>query len=191
MDRARAFDLALLLPTLPVFLPAIGLLAITARCVQGGPVWFLQTRVGQGGRTFEVYKIRTMTTNALPSSRTVTPLGTWLRHRGLDELPQLLNVLRGDMRLVGPRPLTPADFERLSTSHPRFSERLRVRPGLTGMAQACQAQGVAQTASLEAGYARHRTALLDLRILLRTAWMNMVGKRRGHWSPTAWEARLG
>ena len=78
MDRARAFDLALLLPTLPVFLPAIGLLAITARCVQGGPVWFLQTRVGRGGRTFEVYKIRTMTTNALPSTRIVTPLGTWM-----------------------------------------------------------------------------------------------------------------
>ena len=98
MDRARACDLALLLPTLPAFLPAIGLLAITARCVQGGPVWFLQTRVGQRGCTFEVYKIRTMTPNALPSARTVTPLGTW---------------------------------------------------------------------------------------------MNMVGKRREHWSPTAWEARLG
>jgi lipopolysaccharide/colanic/teichoic acid biosynthesis glycosyltransferase len=190
LDRARALDLALLLPTLPLFLPAIGALALTARLAQGGPVWFLQERVGRGGRTFRVYKIRTMTTEPAPTQRTVTPLGAWLRLRGLDELPQLLNVLKGDMRLVGPRPLTPADFDRLSAAHARFAERARVRPGLTGIAQACQSQGIAQTAALEAGYATHRSALLDVRILLRTAWMNVVGKRRGRWSAVAWEARL-
>jgi lipopolysaccharide/colanic/teichoic acid biosynthesis glycosyltransferase len=190
MDRARALDLALLLPTLPLFLPAIGALALVAKLRQGGTVWFRQERLGKGGRTFSVYKIRTMTTEPDPKDRSVTPLGAWLRLRGLDELPQLLSVLVGDMRLVGPRPLTPADFERLSTKHPRFAERLRVRPGLTGLAQACQSQGIAQTSALEAGYAATRSAALDLRILCRTAWMNVVGKRRGRWDATEWEARL-
>lgn len=190
MDRARALDLALLLPTLPLFLPTIGVLAVTAKLRQAGPVWFRQERLGKGGRIFGVYKIRTMTTEPDPQDRRVTPFGAWLRLRGLDELPQLLNVLVGDMRLVGPRPLTPADFERLSAVHPRFSDRLRVRPGLTGLAQACQSQGIAQTSALEAGYADHRSTLLDLRILIRTAWMNVVGKRRGRWDATAWEARL-
>lgn len=190
MDRARALDLALLLPTLPFFLPAIGALALAAKLRQGGPVWFHQERLGQGGRTFTVCKIRTMTTEPATEDRRVTPLGGWLRLRGLDELPQLLSVLAGDMRLVGPRPLTPADFERLSAAHPRFTERLRVRPGLTGMAQACQSQGIAQTSALEAGYAASRSAVLDLRILCRTAWMNLVGKRRGRWDAAEWEARL-
>jgi len=190
MDRARALDLALLLPTLPVFLPTIGVLALAARVAQGGPVWFFQERVGRGGRPFRVYKIRTMTTESDPDDRRVTPLGGWLRQRGLDELPQLLNVLSGDMRLVGPRPLTPSDFARLAAAHPRFAERAQVRPGLTGLAQACQAQGLEQTATLEAGYAAHRSVGLDLRILARTAWMNLVGKRRGRWDPAAWETRL-
>lgn len=190
MDRARALDLALLLPALPLLGPAVAGLALTAKLVQGGPIWFRQVRLGRGGRRFSVYKIRTMTTEPDPQDRRVTPLGAWLRLRGLDELPQLLNVLRGDMRLVGPRPLTPADFDRLSAAHPRFAERLRVRPGLTGMAQACQSQGIHQTAALEAGYAARRSALLDLRILGRTAWMNIVGKRRGRWDAGEWEARL-
>lgn len=191
MDRARALDLALLLPTLPLFLPAIGALAAAAWLTQGGPVWFHQERVGRGGRTFRVHKIRTMTTEPDPRDRTVTPLGRRLRARGLDELPQLLNVLAGDMRLVGPRPLTRGHFERLCARNPAFGDRARVRPGLTGLAQVCQSQSVDETASLEAAYARSRSALLDLRILLGTVRINVVGKARGKWSGATWEARLG
>jgi lipopolysaccharide/colanic/teichoic acid biosynthesis glycosyltransferase len=191
MDRARALDLALLLPTLPVFLPAIGALALVARLSQPGPVFFHQERVGRDGRTIRVHKIRTMTTEPDPRDRTVTPLGRWLRARGLDELPQLLNVLRGDMRLVGPRPLTRGDFDRLCARNPTFGDRARVRPGLTGLAQVCQSRSIDETAGLEAAYARSRSALLDLRILLGTVRINAVGKARGKWCSATWGARLG
>jgi putative colanic acid biosynthesis UDP-glucose lipid carrier transferase len=107
-----------------------------------------------------------------------------MRQRGLDEIPQLFNVLRGDMSLVGPRPLTPADADRLVAQHPPFAERFAVPPGLTGLAQVANAAGVVgtgvlATAALDTDYIRRRGALLDLRILTRTVWINCVGKRRG------------
>ena len=183
MDRKRALDLALLLPTLPLFLPLIGGLSLLVRAVDGGPVYFVQERVGRGGRTIRVHKLRTMGTEADPALRRPTRLGAWLRHRGLDELPQLLDVLRGDMSLVGPRPLTRADLDRLVATVPAFEERLQVPPGLTGLAQVCQSVGLEQTARLEQAYALRRSAVLDLRILAGTAVMNLVGKSRGRWDP--------
>jgi lipopolysaccharide/colanic/teichoic acid biosynthesis glycosyltransferase len=119
------------------------------------------------------------------AARRPTRLGGWLRQRGLDELPQLLNVLWGDMSLVGPRPLTAGDAQRLAAGCPDFAQRLAVPPGLTGLSQVCLARGAAQTAALDAHYARHRSLAMDLAILLRTAWMNLVGKRRGARSPPA------
>jgi hypothetical protein len=89
------------------------------------------------------------------------------------------------MSLVGPRPLTPADAARLTAVHPPFAARFAVPPGLTGLAQVCLAQGVALTSELDAAYVRTRSARLDLQILLRTAWMNLVGKRRGALRPRA------
>jgi lipopolysaccharide/colanic/teichoic acid biosynthesis glycosyltransferase len=83
------------------------------------------------------------------------------------------------MSLVGPRPLTPADFERLAASQAGFADRLQLPPGLTGLAQVCGARGAALTAALEVHYARRWTPGLDLAILVRTAWINLVGKRRG------------
>ncbi len=181
MRVSRVLDLVLLLPTAPLFGGAVGVLAIVAKVGQGGPVFFVQERVGEGGRPFRVYKIRTMSTEPDPQARTVTPLGGWLRQRGLDELPQLWCVFTGDMRLVGPRPLTVADHERLCAAHPGFERRTSVPPGLTGLAQACQAVGIEQTSRLERWYADHGGVVFDLRILARTAWMNVVGKRRGKW----------
>lgn len=175
----RLFDLVLLLPLVPLFATAVGLLAALVRVVDGRPVFFAQPRIGAGGRTFTVWKLRTMTCEPAASDRRPTRLGQWLRLRGLDELPQLYNVLIGDMSLVGPRPLTPADAARLTALHPPFAARFAVPPGLTGLAQVCLAQGVALTSELDAAYVRTRSAALDLRILLRTAWMNLVGKRRG------------
>ena len=186
MSRKRLLDLALLLPLVPLFLAAVGLLALAVLVLDGRPVFFHQPRVGIGGRVFTVLKLRTMTCEPDPRARRPTRLGAWLRQRGLDELPQLFNVLRGDMSLVGPRPLTPADAARLTALHPPFAARFAGAPGLTGLAQVCLAEGPALTAELDAAYLARRSAALDLRILLRTAWMNLVGKRRGARARPTW-----
>lgn len=175
----RALDLALLLPLVPLFAVAIGGLALAVWIADGRPIFFRQPRLGAKERRFGILKLRTMTTEAEPRDRRPTGLGKWLRQRGLDELPQLWNVLVGDMSLVGPRPLTPADGARLSAAYPPFARRFAVPPGLTGLAQICQAQGPELTAELDAAYVARQSAAMDLKILLRTTWMNLVGKRRG------------
>ncbi len=175
----RLLDLALLLPLVPAFAVVIGALAAVVWLTDGRPLFFSQPRVGRSRRPFRIWKLRTMTTDADVSQRRPTRLGAWLRHRGLDELPQLFNVLRGDMRLVGPRPLEPKDADRLVAQHGPFAARFDVPPGLTGLAQVCQAQGVQLTARVDAEYARSRSTSLDLSILIRTAFMNVVGKTRG------------
>ncbi len=175
----RLLDLALLLPLVPAFAVVIGALAAVVWLTDGRPLFFSQPRVGRSRRPFRIWKLRTMTTDADVSQRRPTRLGAWLRHRGLDELPQLFNVLRGDMRLVGPRPLEPKDADRLVAQHGPFAARFDVPPGLTGLAQVCQAQGVQLTARVDAEYARTRSTSLDLSILIRTAFMNVVGKTRG------------
>ena len=184
MSGKRLLDLALLAPAAPLYAAALAALALAVRVVDGRPVFFAQERVGQGGRRFRLWKLRTMTTEADPAQRRPTRLGRWLRQRGLDEIPQLWNVLRGDMSLVGPRPLTPADAERLTAQHPPFAARFAVPPGLTGLSQVAHAAGVVgsgavATAALDTEYIRRRGALLDVRILVRTVWINCVGKRRG------------
>jgi lipopolysaccharide/colanic/teichoic acid biosynthesis glycosyltransferase len=184
MSSKRLLDLGLLLPAAPLYGAATALLAVAVLLVDGGPVLFAQERVGQGGGRFRIWKLRTMTTEADPALRRPTRLGAWMRQRGLDEIPQLFNVLRGDMSLVGPRPLTPADAERLTAQHPPFAARFAVAPGLTGLAQVTEAAGVLgagvqATAARDAEYIRRQSAVLDLRILIRTVWINCVGKRRG------------
>lgn len=177
--RKRALDLVLLVPTLPLFAVVTAALALAVLVCDGRPVLFRQPRVGRERRAFAIVKLRTMTCERDPAMRRPTRFGRFMRQRGLDELPQLFNVLRGDMSLVGPRPLTAADAERLIAEHPPFAGRFAVLPGLTGLAQVCLAQGSALTAALDAAYAERRSAVLDLKILLRTGWMNIVGKRRG------------
>jgi lipopolysaccharide/colanic/teichoic acid biosynthesis glycosyltransferase len=184
MTGKRLLDLALLAPAAPIYAAVLAALALAVRVVDGAPVFFGQERVGQGGRRFRLWKLRTMTTEADPARRRPTRLGAWMRQRGLDEIPQFWNVVRGDMSLVGPRPLTPTDVERLTAQHPAFAARFAVPPGLTGLAQIANAAGVVQsgvvaTTALDVDYIRRRGALLDLRILARTVWINCVGKRRG------------
>lgn len=179
MKGKRLLDLALLLPLVPFFGLAVGVLALVVLVVDGRPVFFTQPRLGLGRRVFHILKLRTMTCEPDVKARRPTRLGAVLRHHGLDELPQLFNVLVGDMSLVGPRPLTPEDVERLVAQHPALAERFSVPPGITGLPQVCQARGAALTAALDAEYARTRSAAVDVRILLRTTWMNVVGKRRG------------
>lgn len=179
MSVKRAFDLGLLVLGAPVALPVTAALASLAWAAHGSPVFFRQERVGRRGRVFLIWKLRSMTCEPDVQARRATAFGRWMRDRGLDEMPQLLNVLRGEMSLVGPRPLTPSDCSRLSASYPAFATRLQVAPGLTGPAQVTLARGPALTTALEARYAQEGTLWTDFGILLRTVWMHVVGKRRG------------
>ncbi len=132
--------LVLVVPAAPLVLLAAALVKLTSR----GPVIYAQTRVGLNGRVFTIYKLRTMSHNCEAASGAkwatkgdprVTPVGRFLRATHLDELPQLWNVLKGEMSLVGPRPERPEFVGQLDRQIERYSERLRVRPGVTGLAQ--------------------------------------------------------
>ena len=139
MDRKRLLDLALTLPALPWVAPLLGALAIAVKLDSRGPAFYVQTRVGQGRKPLKLYKLRSMVADAdrqgpaVTSSgdARVTRLGRLLRKTKLDELPQLLNVLKGEMSLVGPRPEAPRYVERY---RPEWEPLLQVRPGLTDLA---------------------------------------------------------
>ena len=139
----------------------------------GAPVFFRQPRPGRGGRVFTLWKFRTMTDacdaagQPRPDGERLTPLGRWLRATSLDELPELWNVLRGDMCLGGPRPLLVSYLDRYT---PEEARRHEVRPGLTGWAQihGRNATTWEERLRLDVWYVDHRSLLLDLRILGRT-----------------------
>ena len=162
---------------LPVMLVAAGLVALRL----GRPVLFRQDRIGRGGRTFRLAKFRTMTDARdadgvlLPDEARRTRLGTTLRALSIDELPTLWHIVRGDMSLVGPRPLLPAYVDRYT---PRQARRHEVRPGLTGWAQINGRNDVAWAEKLEQDvwYVEHRSFLLDLWIILRTVAV-VLGRR--------------
>ncbi len=141
----RPMDLCLTVLAGVVLLPLCALIALAIRLDSPGPALYCQTRLGRGGRPFRIIKFRTMLDGA--ERRTgpvwaawrdarVTRVGRWLRRLHLDELPQLVNVARGEMSLVGPRPERPEMASRLERAVPGFSQRLRVRPGIAGLAQA-------------------------------------------------------
>ena len=132
--------LVLLIPATPLILIAMLLIKLTSR----GPAIYVQTRIGKDGRPFTIYKLRTMIHDAesltgaqwcMPGDTRITTVGRWLRRTHIDELPQLWNVLRGQMSLIGPRPERPEFMPSLELAIPLYRERLRVRPGLTGFAQ--------------------------------------------------------
>lgn len=132
--------LMLLILTAPLILFAMLLIKLTSP----GPVIYCQTRMGRGGRPFTIYKLRTMTHDcesltgaqwSKPGDTRITRLGRWLRKTHIDELPQLWNVLKGDMSLIGPRPERPEFLPQLEQALPLYRQRLQVRPGITGFAQ--------------------------------------------------------
>jgi lipopolysaccharide/colanic/teichoic acid biosynthesis glycosyltransferase len=165
-------DVALSLFALALFSPVYGLSAVWVRFEDGGPVLFTQERRGRHGRPFRIYKLRTMYAGK------VTRLGRWLRATGLDETAQFFNVLRGEMSIVGPRPLTEHDLARLgwlgALDHPRFA----LRPGITGVGQIFGSKGARQVRALDALYARKLSVWLDLRLIALSFAINLVGKAR-------------
>jgi sugar transferase EpsL len=170
----RAFDLSVAATTLVVAAPVMAVCAVAVRATMGSPVLFRQARVGFRDRPFEVLKFRTMSQardragELLTDGVRLTPVGAFLRNTSLDELPQLLNVLRGDMSLVGPRPLLPQYLPRYSREQAR---RHDVLPGVTGWAQVHGRNSISweEKFALDVWYVDHQSFRLDMRILGLTA----------------------
>lgn len=169
----RWFDLGLALLLIPLLLPVMGLLALLICWRLGTPVLFTQVRPGLGGRPFRLYKFRTMTDardrtgKLLPDEVRLMPFGRFLRSTSLDELPELFNIVRGEMSFVGPRPLLMEYLERYTAEQTRRHE---VVPGLSGWAQVSGRNAISweQKFALDLWYVEHQSLTLDLQILLRT-----------------------
>jgi sugar transferase EpsL len=178
----RLFDLALTIPGLILISPLLVALSLPVRLKLGAPVLFRQERPGLGGRPFTVYKFRTMADARdargalLPDGQRLTGLGRFLRQTSLDELPELINVLKGDMSLVGPRPLLMHYLERYT---PEQARRHEVKPGITGWAQIHGRNALTweEKFRLDVWYVDHASPWLDLKIILMTVWK--VLKREG------------
>ncbi len=178
----RAFDLFLTIPLLVVCSPLFALVALLVRIKLGRPILFRQQRPGLHGQPFILLKFRTMTDardadgTLLPDAERLTPFGAFLRSTSLDELPELINVLKGEMSLVGPRPLHMRYLERYS---PEQARRHEVRPGITGWAQVHGRNAVDWETrfKLDVYYVDHQSFGLDLSIIART--FGTVLKREG------------
>ncbi len=170
----RALDVVLGSAGLLASAPVVAVAAFAIALDDGAPVLFRQARVGRHGEPFTVFKLRTMRDGK------ATRVGRWLRSLGVDELPQLLNVLRGDMSLVGPRPLTSSEVRRLGWDHPRFAFRFQVAPGLTGPIQVLGAVSAADSEALERAYLRLGGIDTDLAILGASAVILVAGRDRVH-----------
>jgi lipopolysaccharide/colanic/teichoic acid biosynthesis glycosyltransferase len=168
----RWFDVVGALVGLAVFSPWLLALAVAILVDDGRPLFFRQERLGRGRRPFEILKLRTMRDGK------VTRVGRWLRASGLDELPQFLNVLRGDIAVVGPRPLTQADVTRLGWDGTRCDFRWSVPPGITGLAQVYGARGARYSLRMDRIYARRRDAWVDVKLIALSFVINALGKRR-------------
>jgi len=166
----RVIDLAVAGVALVVLSPVIAVIAVLVRLRMGAPVLFRQARTGWHGKEFTIVKFRTMRNERFvgePDAERLSAMGDWLRRTSLDELPQLWNVLRGDMSLIGPRPTLPEQVARYS---PHQRRRLEIRPGLTGWAQINGRNSISwpERIELDIWYIDHRTVRLDARIVART-----------------------
>lgn len=167
---------------LMVFLPILGACAAIIKLSSRGPVLYTQVRIGKGGKAFRMYKLRTMYVNAEAGTGPVwarkkdprvVPACAWMRRSHVDELPQLINVLRGQMSLVGPRPERPEILRELSKEYPQISKRLEVRPGITGLAQIrngydTSVEDYGQKLKADLEYIAKRCWGMELSILART-----------------------
>jgi lipopolysaccharide/colanic/teichoic acid biosynthesis glycosyltransferase len=194
----RALDIVVSATVLVLSSPALLLAAVAIRLESRGPVVYRQRRVGLEGRPFDVLKLRTMVDGAEhigaglavdENDSRITRVGALLRRTSLDELPNLVNVLRGEMSLIGPRPTLPAQVEQYSE---RQRGRLALRPGITGWAQVNGRASLpwSQRIELDLYYVEHRSAALDLRILWRTLAMVLGGSGLYKGETGGWEGRL-
>jgi lipopolysaccharide/colanic/teichoic acid biosynthesis glycosyltransferase len=180
---SRVLDVVLAAALLLVAAPVLGLAALAIRLESRGPVFYRQLRVGRDEEPFELWKLRTMVPGAesmgagiyvLEGDARITRVGRMLRRFSLDELPNLVNVLRGEMAIVGPRPTVKEQVDRYTD---RQRRRLEVKPGITGWAQINGRTSLSwpERIELDVWYVEHRSMRLDLRILARTARMLATG----------------
>jgi lipopolysaccharide/colanic/teichoic acid biosynthesis glycosyltransferase len=179
----RLFDIVVAAIALAVLSPLLLVAAIAIRLGSRGPVFYRQRRVGRDGREFEMLKLRTMVEGSDPvgvgrvvarDDPRVTAAGRILRRTSFDEVPNLINVLRGEMAIVGPRPTIPAQVDDYT---PRQRRRHEVRPGITGWAQVQCRAGIPwpERIELDVWYVDNRSVPLDLRILGKTTWLLVSG----------------
>lgn len=185
--RKRLIDIAIAVGLLPIALPILGLGALLVLVSMGRPVLFVQPRAGLGGKVFNIYKLRTMKlsdvahgTTTVKGDLRITPVGGFLRRFRIDELPQLLNVLKGDMSIIGPRPEWTLLSEKYSRDLPTYVYRHLVRPGITGWAQVRggYASDLAETRTkvgYDLFYIKNLSFSLDMQILIRTVWTLLTG----------------
>jgi lipopolysaccharide/colanic/teichoic acid biosynthesis glycosyltransferase len=194
----RAFDCTLSGVGLVASAPLWMLIAMAIKLEDGGPVFFRQTRVGLGGRTFDALKFRSMVPDAeartgpvqaIENDPRITRIGRIMRATAMDELPQLWNIFAGDMSFVGPRPLRPGEVEvrgdgqlMLLDQIPGYEARHRVRPGLTGLTQVYAPRDISRTSKfrLDQVYLKRAGFWLDLKLILLSFWITGTG---------AWEKR--
>ncbi len=180
----RIFDLLIATIALIVLSPLLLIAVIAIKLTSPGPVIYRQRRVGLGGREFEMWKLRTMVRGSDPvgvgkvvyrDDPRVTAPGRFLRRTSLDEIPNLVNVLRGEMAIVGPRPTIKAQVDAYT---PRQRRRHEVPPGITGWAQVQGRAGIPweERIELDVWYVDHRSPTLDLRILAKTTWLVLTGQ---------------
>lgn len=182
MEQKRIFDLIALAILSPVALPLFGIVVLATAFRMGRPILFKQVRPGYRGRPFTIYKFRTMTDalnadgSSAPDAERLTPFGRFLRKASLDELPELWNVVKGDMSLVGPRPLL---MEYLDRYTPEQARRHEVLPGITGWAQIHGRNSLSweERFAHDIWYVENHSIRLDLRIVFTTIWK--VLKREG------------
>ena len=190
----RTLDVVLsslfLLCALPIAVP----IALIVLATSGRPVFYRGERVGRGGRVFTMLRFRTLRSDAESrlgpylgeelvrrTEDEFTPIGKWLKATQLDEIPQFLNVLRGDMSLVGPRPIRPVFFEQLAHELPAYWQRLIVRPGLTGLAQVRRGYetSMAEKLAHDLEWIADRSVRLYLRTVVATGWRVLMQSLRG------------
>jgi lipopolysaccharide/colanic/teichoic acid biosynthesis glycosyltransferase len=191
----RASDVCLALLALSFAFLLMCLIALVIKLTDRGPIFYIQRRLTRAGRAFPMLKFRTMIPSAEPhgpafaqaNDPRCTPVGRWLRATALDELPQLLNVLVGDMSLIGPRPERPELFPQITREIPHFPQRLAAKAGITGWAQVHGYRGntsFQKRLDLDLFYINHWSPLLDLKILLATFYILILPSKkpdtRGH-----------
>jgi lipopolysaccharide/colanic/teichoic acid biosynthesis glycosyltransferase len=195
----RAVDIAVSATLLVLSAPAVAAAMAAIRLESRGPALYRQRRIGRDGRPFDVLKLRTMVDGAEhigaglavdENDSRITRVGAFLRRTSLDELPNLLHVLRGEMSLIGPRPTVPVQVERYT---PRQRGRLAIRPGITGWAQVNGRASLpwSERIELDLHYIEHRSLALDLRILWRTPAMVVGGSGLYKGDRGGWEGGLG
>ena len=187
----RTFDLSISLPAAILLLPVLAVIAVAIKLTSKGPTIFRQERAGKEGKPFVFYKFRTMRTGVDPFGASpksgedprLTKIGKFLREYSLDELPQLFNVLKGDMSVIGPRPERPFFVEKLRKIIPLYSKRLEVKPGITGLAQVkhkydSNIDDVVIKLRYDFDYINNLSILHDFNILFSTLLIIIMGKGR-------------